>query len=328
MTVNSNFSFLIRIVFLCFSFIIFGIHLTIGQDLDVKGEITEVDILNHFRNKGITYSIEGIWLCRMETTIKAYNKGEQFVNKLVQGDSNFKIAFLNVEDKIQMFYYSEESTYFKLQKTDLNQSIKPTPNRSIFLYTLPSVIVDGTRFKECNAEIIVKNDLIQYTTTWEPDNIGDVKTFFIRETTGYKIAPTERDLLITDQVGSIFSFPIKAKSNMQYIDLEIGGESVSYVIDSGASYISITLRMEEALRNMGVLRESDYHGTVDLELADKSIVRVRKVILPMVKIGTLTISNVEAVISDGSLLLGRSFIAKFKSWNLNNYNNILTVETY
>lgn len=328
MTAHSNFSDAIRIGILGFSLMLFGLHLSFGQGIDVGGEITEADILNHFKNKGITYSIEGIWLCKFETTIKAYNKGEQFFNKVTTGDSNFKIAFLNVQDKIQLYSYSEESTRFKPQTGEARASIKSTPNSSIFLYTVPSVVVDGKRFKECNAEIIVKNNLIEYTTTIEPDDIEDVKTIFITKKTGYKIAPTERDLQASGESGSKITFPIKAVGNMHYLSVEIAGESISYLIDSGSSYISITTAMEKRMKDMGVLRDSDYQGEVDLELADNSIKRLKKIIIPVVKIGSQSITNVEAVVSDGSLLLGRSVMNKFKSWNIDNSSNQLVVEKY
>ncbi len=306
----------------------FVFKLAYGQGIEIYSPISVEAIISHFKNNGLTYSIEGIWLRSSETEIKAFNKGEMYYNNLIKDDSKNKIAFLNIDDEIHMYHYSEKTATYTPQKKEINLRIKPTPNKSIFLYTLPSQYVDGTRFKEVNAEIVVENNLMKYTTTTEPENAPDIKVIFIRETVGYKISPTEKDLLIKDQKGFVFNFPITTIGDMHFISLEIGGDANSYLIDSGASYVTITSKMEESLRNMGVLRESDYYGSVDLELADKSIVKLRKVVLPVVKMGNQTILNVEAVISDGSLLLGRSLINKFKSWNLDNYKSILTITTY
>jgi len=190
---------------------------------------------------------------------------------------------------------------------------------------------DGMFIKESNEEVIVRDNQIIFNYKSESaSSHGENKSVTIGsgKFLGTKIAPSQLDLLVRGQTGNKISFPVKSVANMHYISIEIAGESVSYLIDSGASFLSITPKMENRMKEMGILRESDYRGEVELELADNSTIKLKKIIIPVIKIGDQSVNNVEAVITDGSLLLGRSVINKFKSWSLDNSKNILVVEMY
>lgn len=125
---------------------------------------------------------------------------------------------------------------------------------------------------------------------------------------------------------SIITIPVKKQSNTYLVEIAIGGKSYIYIIDSGASEMLISGSTEKYLLDLGIIRNSDYLPSKTFTLADGSEKSYRRVKLPMVKIGTLKIEDVEAAIVDDNnpMLLGKSFLDKFKYWKINNSN--LTLE--
>lgn len=296
-----------------------------GQTAEEFDGFNNEQLISYFKENGITYSIEGIWLFNhhRETTFfdLTMNPGKTVPRNYIN-DWKEKKAFVKMGEQID-FLSSEELNDNSVYSVVISRYLKPTPNNSVYLMyensSIPSI-----------QEVKVEGNLISWETKKESrdPNSGILRTIYIDRYNGIRIAPTDRDLLTTKQSGNKLTFPIKAMDNMHYLTVDIAGESYSYLIDSGASYISITPKMEDRMKTMGILRDSDYHGVVELEMADNSATKLKKVMIPVIKIGSQTVSNVEAVISDGSLLLGRSLINKFKSWSIDNYKNILTVETY
>lgn len=111
------------------------------------------------------------------------------------------------------------------------------------------------------------------------------------------------------------------------VPISIGGEKYEYIIDSGASFLTIDENIEKKLTEMGVLRSTDYVGVVNLELADGQTKNFRKVILPTITIGNIKVNNIETVIiEDGNLLLGKSVLNKFKEWRIDNFKRELILE--
>jgi clan AA aspartic protease (TIGR02281 family) len=120
--------------------------------------------------------------------------------------------------------------------------------------------------------------------------------------------------------------PVKKQGNTYLVEISIGGKNFTYVIDSGASEMLISGSTEKYLLDLGIIRNSDYLTSKVFTLADGSEKSYRRVKLPMVRIGTLKIEDVEAAIVDDNnpMLLGKSFLDKFKYWKINNSN--LTLE--
>jgi clan AA aspartic protease (TIGR02281 family) len=103
--------------------------------------------------------------------------------------------------------------------------------------------------------------------------------------------------------------------------------TVTFVLDTGASDVSIPENVARELERAG--KPSESLGTGTYVLADGSKVRKRRVLLRELTVGGQTVSNVAASISaSGSPpLLGQSFLSKFASWTLDNERNLLVLKT-
>ena len=95
---------------------------------------------------------------------------------------------------------------------------------------------------------------------------------------------------------------------------------LDFIVDSGASDVSIPSDVVLALIRTGTIKKSDFIGTETYRLADGSAVSSGTFIIRSLKVGDQTVTNVRASIADvnGPLLLGQSFLKRFKSWSQDN----------
>ncbi len=104
--------------------------------------------------------------------------------------------------------------------------------------------------------------------------------------------------------------------------------TLKFVVDSGASDVSIPADVVETLLQTGTLRESDFVGVQIYKLADGSTLPSARFRLKSLTVGDTVVENVTAGITpvDGSLLLGQSFLSRFKSWSMDNAKQALVLE--
>lgn len=134
--------------------------------------------------------------------------------------------------------------------------------------------------------------------------------------------------------------PYEAKSDSESIAMEIEGGiyqvpvrfndtiTLSAVVDSGASDVSIPADIVLTLWRAKTINETDFLGTQTYILADGSKVPSSRFRLKSLKVGNRTIENVDASIADikAQILLGQSFLSKFKSWSIDNERHALILK--
>jgi predicted aspartyl protease len=79
------------------------------------------------------------------------------------------------------------------------------------------------------------------------------------------------------------------------------------------------------VRCTGTLTDADFTGTNTYVLADGSRVPSQTFRIKSLKIGDTVLENVSGSVAslEGSLLLGQSFLSRFKSWSIDNTRQIL-----
>jgi predicted aspartyl protease len=75
----------------------------------------------------------------------------------------------------------------------------------------------------------------------------------------------------------------------------------------------------------GTITESDFLGNQTYRLADGSTVPSRRFVIRSLKVGDRVLEDVTGGIAPvaGSLLLGQSFLSRFKSWSIDNQRQAL-----
>jgi clan AA aspartic protease (TIGR02281 family) len=107
-----------------------------------------------------------------------------------------------------------------------------------------------------------------------------------------------------------------------------GALKLDFIVDSGASYVSIPADVVRTLIRTGTIKKSDFTGTETYSLADGSAVESGTFIIRSLRVGDRTVTDVRASIADvdGPLLLGQSFLKKFKAWSQDNAAHELILE--
>jgi predicted aspartyl protease len=103
--------------------------------------------------------------------------------------------------------------------------------------------------------------------------------------------------------------------------------TLNFIVDSGAADVSIPSDVVLTLMRTGTLQETDFIGKQNYKLADGSTVpsptfRIRSLTVNKVEIGNVKASIVPAA---GELLLGQSFLSRFKSWSIDNAKQALVL---
>ena len=103
---------------------------------------------------------------------------------------------------------------------------------------------------------------------------------------------------------------------------------LSFIVDSGAADVSIPVDVVLVMFRSGTLASTDFIGSQTYVMADGSKVPSARFIIRNLKVGDYTIQNVVGSVANvqGDLLLGQSFLQKFKRWSFNNVDHTLDLE--
>ena len=101
--------------------------------------------------------------------------------------------------------------------------------------------------------------------------------------------------------------------------------TLDFVVDSGAADVSIPADVVMMLMRTGTLKETDFLDEKTYVLADGSKVPSQTFRIRSLKVGSKILENVNGSIApvQGSLLLGQSFLSRFRSWSVDNAKHAL-----
>jgi uncharacterized protein len=104
--------------------------------------------------------------------------------------------------------------------------------------------------------------------------------------------------------------------------------TLDFTIDSGAADVSIPADVVMTLVRTGSLTDDDFLGKRTYTMADGTTVPSTIFRIRSLKVGNKVLENVTGSITsvNGQLLLGQSFLARFRSWSINNQRGVLILE--
>ncbi|MEC4114056.1 retropepsin-like aspartic protease [Myroides pelagicus] len=128
----------------------------------------------------------------------------------------------------------------------------------------------------------------------------------------------EREIIKLHKRGGVYEVPAR-----------INGVEMTFIFDTGASNVSISLTEALYLYKQGKLVEDDFIGITQYQIADGSIGEGTVINLREVQIGNRRISNVQASIvhnMEAPLLLGQSALEQFGNFSINYKKRALIFE--
>jgi clan AA aspartic protease (TIGR02281 family) len=129
--------------------------------------------------------------------------------------------------------------------------------------------------------------------------------------------------------GSRVEVPLQMQSGIFLVPVQINSAlTLNFMIDSGASDVSIPADVVLTLMRTGTLQPTDFIGAQNYRLADGSTVPSATFRIRALKIGSREVHNVTGSVApvNGALLLGQSFLSRFSSWSISNQERTLILE--
>ena len=120
--------------------------------------------------------------------------------------------------------------------------------------------------------------------------------------------------------------PMLAEAGTFVVPVRINDQiTLKFVIDSGASDVTVPADVVMTLLRTGTISDADFLGTQKYRMADGSTVPSQQFVIRSLKVGDRTLNDVTGSIApvEGSLLLGQSFLRRFKSWSIDNQREAL-----
>lgn len=123
--------------------------------------------------------------------------------------------------------------------------------------------------------------------------------------------------ILLEKEGGVYVLPVRINKVI----------TLKFVLDSGASEVSIPADVALTLLRTGTIKESDLLPGKTYSLADGSTLQGMRFMIQELNLGPITIENVPAIIApvSGNLLLGQSLLERLDSWTLDNHRHVLIV---
>lgn len=120
------------------------------------------------------------------------------------------------------------------------------------------------------------------------------------------------------QAGGVHSVPVKINDAL----------SLEFLVDSGAASVSMPADVVLALVRLGTISPGDFLGSKDYRLADGSTLPSPIFQIRSLKVGGVVLQDVTGSMApvNGSLLLGQSFLSRFRSWSIDNGRQVLVLD--
>ena len=128
----------------------------------------------------------------------------------------------------------------------------------------------------------------------------------------------DEEVIQMEQMGGVFVVPVRFNEVI----------TLNAIVDSGASDVSVPVDLVLTLMRANTITEADFLGQKTYVLADGSKVPSHQFRIRSLRVGNRTIQNVVASVasSSASILLGQSFLGKFKSWSVDNAKHALVLQ--
>jgi hypothetical protein len=124
------------------------------------------------------------------------------------------------------------------------------------------------------------------------------------------------------------SVPLRADGGTFVVPILINNAiTLNFTVDSGATDVTIPADVVLTLFRTGTLVETDFIGPVNYVLADGSTMSSAKFRIRSLTVGGKLIEDVTGSVAPvgAALLLGQSFLTRFRSWSLDNARQALVL---
>jgi serine/threonine-protein kinase len=131
-----------------------------------------------------------------------------------------------------------------------------------------------------------------------------------------------------EQSSSVDEVNLERRGDTFRVPVRINGViTLPFILDSGASVLTIPADVALTLMRAGALLREDFIGKGRYQLANGTEEISHQVIIREVQVGRFVVKGVTAIVTapEGEPLLGQSFLSGFASWSLDNERKMLVL---
>jgi predicted aspartyl protease len=155
--------------------------------------------------------------------------------------------------------------------------------------------------------------LSQKGTTWPQDTARERLAVLASPppaTASFLGSAADQDAIKMEESGGVYVVPVRFNDTI----------TLNSIIDSGAADVSVPADIVSTLIRTKTITPEDFLGKQTYVLADGSKVPSQQFRIRSLKVGNKIVENVVASIAsvNGEILLGQSFLKRFKSWSVDN----------
>lgn len=121
---------------------------------------------------------------------------------------------------------------------------------------------------------------------------------------------------------------LKYNASFSAINVSVSGIFQDMSFDLGSGDPEISTATENELIDLGVITKQNYLIPGLYKLANDSIIKVKRIKLPFIKVGAFIVKEVICCVNptNDAQSLGKSFLNRFRKWTINNDDHTLTLE--
>ena len=143
------------------------------------------------------------------------------------------------------------------------------------------------------------------------------------------LAISSPPLQLQPSPGENVQVSLRQRGGVFYVPVTVNGAiQLNFLIDSGASDVSVPADVVLTLVRTGTISSADFLGKRTYTLADGTSVPSTVFRIRSLKVGSRVSENVIGSVASvkSELLLGQSFLSRFRTWSIDNNRHILMLE--
>ena len=206
--------------------------------------------------------------------------------------------------------------------SDFNRAIKRNDNLTL------AIRERGLTFKRMGDIEKARPDL-ELALRTEPDDQEIIEALRNLEETPIVTPSLPNAPPVEKPTPASMSVPMRMEGGIYVVPVLINNAiTLDFVIDSGASDVSVPADVVSTLIRTKTIERSDFVGQQTYVMADGSEAPSDVFIIRSLKVGNRIVHNVRASIASpkATLLLGQSFLRQFNSWSIDNGRHALVLE--
>lgn len=178
----------------------------------------------------------------------------------------------------------------------------------------PMLVIAALGSPDYHPQVVTSAAPPDVTTSKASENPNNAQ---VSASTSAALAPGRTEVPLREDMGT-YMVPVKING---IVDLD-------FTVDSGASAVIIPEDVFRVLMRAGTVSAGDFLGQTDFVLADGSTSTQRTIRIKSLQVGATVLTDIVASVAPegGSLLLGQTFLSRFRSWSMDNGKHVLVLE--